>query len=116
MTDINSFLIQETRHLKNLALLGFAVASAAIFSLTAAPQESIAGDPYVRKEFKTTLIKDACTKDGEDEAKKVMRKFLSTAKTKVPEVQDCKSCHSTLTLDWKLTPNALELFQKAGGK
>lgn len=102
--------------MKKLALFALAVASAAILSLGTAPQEASAGDACVRKEFKTTLVKDACTKGGQGEAKKVMKKFLSTAKAKVAEVKDCKSCHTTLSPDYKLTPNALELFQKAGGK
>lgn len=102
--------------MKKLALFTFAVATAAIFSLAAAPKEASAGDACVRKEFKTTLVKDACTKGGQAEAKKAMKKFLGTAKAKNPEVKDCKSCHTSLSPDYKLTPNALELFQKAGGK
>lgn len=101
--------------MKKLALIALAVASAAILSL-ATPQEARAGDACVRKEFKTTLVKDACTKGGQGEAKKVMKKFLSTAKAKNPEIKDCKSCHTTLSPDYKLTPNALEMFTKSGGK
>lgn len=102
--------------MKKLALIAVAAASAAILSLAAAPQEASAGDACVRKEFKTAMVKDACTKGGQAEAKKVMKKFLSTAKAKNPEVKDCKSCHTTLSPDYKLTPNAMELFKKAGGK
>jgi hypothetical protein len=101
--------------MKKVALLALAVASAAVFSL-AAPQESSADDACVRKEFKTKMVKDACTKAGQPEAKKVMKMFLATAKSKVAEVKDCASCHATLSPDYKLKPNALELFQKAGGK
>ncbi|WP_437817208.1 hypothetical protein [Sorangium sp. So ce1078] len=102
--------------MKKLALLAFAVSSAAFFSLAAAPQESSAGDPCVRKEFKTRLVRDACQKGGQAEAKKTMKKFFMTAKEKAPEVTACKSCHATLSPDYKLTSNALELFKKAGGK
>ncbi|HWN68971.1 MAG TPA: hypothetical protein VNM90_15140 [Haliangium sp.] len=101
--------------MKKLALIALAAASVAVLSLSS-PQEARAGDACVRKEFKTTLVKDACTKGGQGEAKKVMKKFLSTAKAKNPEVKDCKSCHTTLSPDYKLTPNALEMFKKSGGK
>jgi hypothetical protein len=102
--------------MKKLALIALAAASVAILSLATVPQEARAGDACVRKEFKTTLVKDACAKGGQGEAKKVMKKFLSTAKAKNPEVKDCKSCHTTLSPDYKLTPTALEMFKKAGGK
>ncbi|WP_437548041.1 hypothetical protein WME97_48530 [Sorangium sp. So ce367] len=101
--------------MKKSALLALAVTSAVIFSL-AAPQESSADDACVRKEFQTSLVKFACAKGGQPEAVKTMKKFIVSAKEKVPEVKDCKSCHSSLKPDFKLTPNALDLFKKAGGK
>ena len=100
--------------MKNPAWLN--LAAVGILFLTSVPQNAQGGAPCVRQEFKTTLTKEACTKGGQDEAKKVMKKFLSTAKAKNPEVKDCKSCHTSLSPDYKNTPNALELFQKAGGK
>jgi hypothetical protein len=102
--------------MKKLALLALAAASAAILSLASVPQEARAADTCVRKEFKTKMVKDACTKGGQAEAKKVMKKFLSTAKAKNPQVKDCKSCHTSLSPDYKLTPNGLEMFKTAGGK
>ncbi|WP_224364798.1 hypothetical protein [Hyalangium versicolor] len=66
--------------------------------------------------LKTQLINDACTKDGQDEAKKAMKKFLALAKAKNPSVTDCKSCHSVLSPNYPLTPDALEKFVKSGGK
>ena len=102
--------------MKKLALLALAAATAGILSLTSLPQDAQAGDACVRKEFKTQLVKDACTKGGQAEAKKVMKKFLSTAKAKNPSVKDCKSCHTSLSPDYKLTADGLAMFTKAGGK
>src|SRR5690606_30967791 len=107
---------QGTNHMKKLALIALAAASVAVLSLAVLPQEARAGDACVRKDFKTAMVKDACAKGGQGEAKKVMKKFLSQAKAKSAEVKDCKSCHTTLSPDYKLTPNGLELFKKAGGK
>jgi hypothetical protein len=103
--------------MKKLALLALATAAAGILSLTSVPQDAQAGgDACVRKEFKTQLVKDACTKGGQAEAKKVMKKFLSSAKAKNPSVKDCKSCHTSLSPDYKLTADGLAMFTKAGGK
>ncbi|MDC0669276.1 hypothetical protein [Nannocystis radixulma] len=103
--------------MKKLAFFTLAAAAVGPLVLTSVSQDAQAdGGACVRTQFKTTSIKDACTKGGQAEAKKVMKKFMATAKVKVAEVKDCKSCHTTLTQDWKLTDNALELFIKAGGK
>ncbi|WP_157232181.1 hypothetical protein [Hyalangium minutum] len=93
-----------------------ALAAACSLFLIAVPGIALAGVPCVTREFKTTLIKDACTKGGQDEAKKSMKKFLATTKNKVPSIKDCKSCHSALSPNYPRTPDALEQFQKAGGK
>ncbi|MFY0566917.1 hypothetical protein ACN28E_24185 [Archangium lansingense] len=100
--------------MKKPALLAL-VAACSLF-LIAVPRMALAGVPCVTREFKTTLTKDACTKGGQDEAKKVMKKFLATAKVKASSIKDCKSCHSALSPNYPRTPDALELFQKAGGK
>ncbi|MCY0989232.1 hypothetical protein OV203_18990 [Nannocystis sp. ILAH1] len=102
--------------MKKFAFLALAAATACLLSLTSMSQDAQAGDACVRKEFKTQLIKDACTKGGQDEAKKVMKKFLAKAKAKNPAIKDCKSCHTTLSPDFKLTNDALMQFQMAGGK
>jgi len=103
--------------MKKFALLTLATAAAGFLALTLVSQDAqAAGGACVHQEFKTTMVKDACTKGGQAEAKKIMKKFLSTAKAKAPEIKDCKSCHTSLTPDYKLTPNSLELFIKAGGK
>ena len=104
--------------MKKLELLALAAATAGILSLTSVSQDAQAADAAacVRKEFKTNMVKDACTKGGQAEAKKVMKKFLSTAKAKNSSVKDCKSCHTSLSPDYKLTSDALMQFIKSGGK
>ena len=100
--------------MKKITLL--ALAAAGVLFWTSVPQDAQAEGPCVRKEFKTTLVKDACTKGGQDEAKKVMKKFLVMAKDHEPRIKDCKSCHTSLTPDFKLTPDAIALFRGGGGK
>lgn len=102
--------------MKKTAMFILAAAAGGVLSAILVPQDARAGGACVRKEFKTTLVKDACTKGGQDEAKKVMKKFLILAKAKNPSVTDCKSCHASLTPDYKLTPDAIEKFQESGGK
>ena len=101
--------------MKKIALLGLTFASAAVFSLSA-PHEASAGDPCVRKEFKTKLIAEACKKGGQAEAKKVMKKQLSKLKAKSDKVKTCKSCHTSLAPKYELTADGLELYKQAGGK
>lgn len=102
--------------MKKLALFALAAASATILALASVPQDAQAADACARKEFKTEMVKKACVKGGQQEAKKVMKKFLSQAKAKNPEIKNCKSCHTTLKPDYKLTPDGFDMFAKAGGK
>ena len=52
--------------MKKLELLALAAATAGILSLTSVSQDAQAADAAcVRKEFKTNLVKDACTKGGQ---------------------------------------------------
>lgn len=98
--------------MKKLALILIAGASIAILGL-ATPQSADAGDACARKAFKTDLVKKACEKGGQAEAKKAMKAFLKQAKKqKIAGVKNCKSCHSALKPDYKLTKNGLELFKK----
>lgn len=103
--------------MKKLALTILAAASVAILAF-AQPQTANAQDDgsCVRKEFKTELVKNACKKGGQKEAKKAMKKFLSQAKKADVGVKTCKSCHSKLKPSYELTKEGLELFKKAGGK
>lgn len=62
------------------------------------------------------MVRDACARGGQAEAKKVMKASLYNFKAKAREVTGCKSCHTALSPDFKLTSNALELYTKGGGK
>jgi hypothetical protein len=82
--------------------LGFA-------SLTS--REAQAVTPCVTKEFKTTLVKDACTKGGQPAAKDVMKKFMKDAKLK-----SCNACHSKLAPKYELKKDGFDQYKKLGGK
>lgn len=102
--------------MKKIALTIFAVASLAMLSL-AAPQPADAGDDAcARKAFKTELVKNACAKGGQKEAKKVMKKFMAAAKKKNPAIKNCKSCHTNLKPKYELKADGLKMYKGAGGK
>jgi hypothetical protein len=65
----------------------------------------------VTKEFKTELIKSACTKGGQPGAKDAMKKFMKEAKLK-----SCNACHSKLAPKYELKKDAFDQFKKLGGK
>ncbi|MBI3551933.1 MAG: hypothetical protein HY077_05390 [Elusimicrobia bacterium] len=70
-----------------------------------------AEEPCQQKEFKTKLVKDACTKGGQKEAKAVMKKFMQDAK-----LLSCNACHTKLAPKYELAKDGLDQFKKAGGK
>ena len=82
----------------------------ATFSSPANADDAAAG-PCVRTEFKTELVKQACTKGGQKEAKEVMKKFMKDNK-----IKSCNECHTKLAPNYENKPDALEKFQKLGGK
>ena len=67
--------------------------------------------PCVHTEFKTELVKQACTKGGQPEAKTAMKAFMKDKK-----IKSCNQCHSKLAPKYELKPDAVAQFQKAGGK
>jgi hypothetical protein len=92
----------------------FASALSIIGVLTVATFSASAEDapaPCVHKEFKTELVKQACTKGGQPEAKNVMKAFMKEKK-----IKSCNICHSKLAPKYDLKDDALDQFQKAGGK
>lgn len=102
--------------MKKLALVLLAGASAAILSLSAAPQSADAGGkPCARKEFKTELVKNACKKD-QAAAKKVMRDFVKQAKAKSGQDVTCSTCHTKTSGDYPLKADGLKKFKDWGGK
>ena len=61
-------------------------------------------------DFKTVMVRDAC-KDGQAAAKDAMKKFMKDAK-----IKSCNQCHTKLAPSYELKKDALDQFQKAGGK
>jgi hypothetical protein len=92
----------------------FATITAIIGALTFATFSSPAdadGTACVHTDFKTELVKQACTKGGQKEAKDAMKAFMKEKK-----IKSCNACHSKLAPKYELKDNGLEQFQKAGGK
>ena len=86
-------------------VLTFATFNASAEDAAAAPT------PCVHKDFKTELVKQACAKGGQPEAKTVMKAFMKEKKIKT-----CNQCHEKLAPKYDLKKDGLEQFQKAGGK
>jgi hypothetical protein len=86
------------------------------FAVSSTPAES--GDPCRHKEgeFKTQMIKEACAKGGQSEAKDQMKAFMKTAKVDGKAIKSCNECHANLAPKYELKPDGLTEFGKAGGK
>lgn len=67
--------------------------------------------PCVHKELKTDLVKQACAKGGQKEAKDAMKKFMAEKK-----IKSCNQCHSKLSPSYDLKADGFDQFTKAGGK
>src|SRR5215471_12278451 len=61
----------------------------------------------LHKEFKTEMVKQACAKGGQAEAKNVMKAFMKEKK-----IKSCNVCHAKLAPKYDLKNDALEQFQK----
>jgi len=96
-----------------MAKLGlFASISAVVAALTFASMSTTdAADACVHKEFKTQLVKDACTKGGQAAAKDAMKAF-----NKEKKIKSCNQCHTKLAPSYDLKKDAYEQFEKLGGK
>lgn len=86
------------------------VGALAFATLTAAPADAD-GTACVTKDFKTEMIKEACTKGGQIEAKNAMKAFA-----KEKQLKSCNQCHAKLSPTYELKPDGLEQFKKVGGK
>jgi hypothetical protein len=91
-----------------LSIVG--VLTFATFSAAADDAPAAAG-ACVHTEFKTELVKQACTKGGQPEAKNAMKAFMKDKK-----IKSCNQCHSKLAPKYELKADGLAQFQKAGGK
>lgn len=85
------------------------VAAIGLAMFTAAPAQ--ASDPCVRKDFKTEMVKNACAKGGQAEAKDVMKAF-----NKEKKIASCNKCHSKLAPTYELKADGLKQFTDLGGK
>ncbi|HUJ60308.1 MAG TPA: hypothetical protein VLX92_17495 [Kofleriaceae bacterium] len=96
-----------------MAKLGiFASIFTIIAALGIATQTSTAAPTACNhKEFKTELVKNACDKGGQPEAKNAMKQFMKDAK-----IKSCNACHSKLAPSYELKADAVDQFKKAGGK
>jgi hypothetical protein len=97
-----------------MAKLGlFATVAAIIGALTFANVSTpeAADTPCVSKEFKTELVKAACAKGGQKEAKDVMKAW-----NKEKKIKSCNQCHEKLAPKYELKADGLEQFKKLGGK
>jgi hypothetical protein len=83
----------------------------ATFSSSASADDDAAAGPCVHTEFKTELVKAACAKGGQKEAKEVMKKFAKDNK-----IKSCNQCHAKLAPKYDLKDDAVAQFQKLGGK
>lgn len=92
-----------------LASLATIVISLGIASVSSTEAQAVTA--CVTKDFKTKLVKEACTKGGQAEAKDVMKKFMKDAKLK-----SCNACHGKLAPKYELKKDGLAQFQKLGGK
>jgi hypothetical protein len=86
------------------------VGALAFATLTASPADAD-GTACVHKELKTDLIKQACEKGGQQEAKTAMKAFMKEKK-----IKSCNECHSKLSPTYDLKSDGLDQFTKAGGK
>jgi hypothetical protein len=70
-----------------------------------------AGKPCFRKTFKTELVKNACSKGGQDAARDAMKAW-----NKEKKIQNCNKCHTKLGPNYELKDDGLKQFLDAGGK
>lgn len=98
-----------------MSKLGFFVTITSILgALTFATLSSPAdadGTACFHTEFKTELVKQACTKGGQKEAKDAMKAFMKEKK-----IKSCNQCHAKLAPKYELKTDGLDQFTKAGGK
>ena len=88
-----------------------ALIGALSFATVSTPDADAADAPCVKKELKTEMVKAACTKGGQKEAKEVMKAW-----NKEKKIKSCNQCHSKLAPSYELKADALDQYKKLGGK
>lgn len=94
-------------------LIAAFVGTLAVTTLTT--DTASAGKPCAHAKLESKLMQDACKKGGQDEAKKVMKAFLKTAKKQKSDVT-CNSCHTKVGGAYPLKPDGFKMFKELGGK
>lgn len=96
-----------------MAKLGlFSLAAAMVAALAFANTSTPSADtPCVTTNFKTELVKAACAKGGQKEAKEVMKAW-----NKEKKIKSCNQCHEKLAPKYELKADGLEQYKKLGGK
>jgi cytochrome c553 len=98
--------------MSKLALFAALTTIAGALTFAALPSSSEAADaPCVHKDFKTELVKNACTAGGQKAAKDAMKAFMKDKK-----IKSCNQCHEKLAPSYELKKDGLDQFTKAGGK
>ena len=87
------------------------IVGALSFATLSSPASAETPAPCVHTEFKTELVKQACAKGGQKEAKDAMKAFMKEKK-----IKSCNQCHAKLAPKYELKDDALAQFQKLGGK
>jgi hypothetical protein len=100
--------------MKKLGFLAMVLGIVGIVGITTMTAQAKDGDCH-RTEFKTELVRDACTKGGQKAAKDAMKAFLKEHKKDKADL-DCKSCHEKLAPDYPLKADGLKTFESLGGK
>jgi cytochrome c553 len=89
----------------------FASITAIIAALALATSSPVdAGEPCVRKEFKTEMAKAACAKGGQAAAKEAMQAF-----NKEKHISSCNKCHDKLKPEYTLKDDGLKQYQDLKG-
>ncbi len=65
--------------------------------------------------FETKLVQEACAEGGQKAAREAMKRFQRAARAGHPELE-CKTCHSSLTPDYRLRADGLAQLKKLGGR
>jgi hypothetical protein len=65
----------------------------------------------VTKDFKTEMVKEACTKGGQKSAKEAMKAW-----NKEKKIKSCNQCHSKLAPNYELKKDGFDQYKKLGGK
>lgn len=87
------------------------IVGALVFAGFARTPDADAGAACKRSDFKTKLVKAACTKGGQAEAKAEMKKWM-----KANKIKTCNVCHAKLAPDYPLKKDAFKRYKDAGGK